>query len=607
MNIKNLDINRKFFKRLGATASIVLMTVVLSTTSGFGNWKRKSKKEQEENSVGYSNINPGRLVLDVPDFLKKGATSNDFVILDAGNSKLVEVSFLEKKIEYCNDEDIAVGLIVTPNSVKLNDMYDNIEMIKGFVNKFDIEFPIYIDIDYIMENNSLSVSAKKELILTALNSLESNGIYVAVRGTDTNLNYLYEYCGIKDYDALVVKVSDNIEYKGKYSLYEGYDGKIYRNPDYDIVLEKVINKKELNVKEKLKNNGIHIVKENDILLDIAMKYNLSVNDLLKYNDIKEEDFAPGLKLKIPSVISDLKTNSENKEEEFKILEKPIRGSDFSHFQVNEEMNWDLIKENFEFAILKCSEGTTFIDEDFEEFSRKCTENDIPYGVYCVNAYNYMSNGKDNYSSIDEFLKAQNNQVNTCLKTISNKNITYPVYLDIEGSVDEVKSHFTEEQMTVMLDNWYNKISDNYIPGLYCGHFVYEWIKEFYDLSKWSIWAARYEYDNTKISLNETKVPTYEEYLEIGNEVFQTSKTTEGVGAPVGEGVTDINYSFVDYSKKSKSSLDTNFVGLDIKEINRIETAPILAGVGIVLGGTGISIISYGIKLIKNKTKKRKRW
>ena len=55
------------------------------------------------------------------------------------------------------------------------------------------------------------------------------------------------------------------------------------------------------------------------------------------------------------------------------------GIDVSHWEGS--INWALVKPQISFAILKCTEGTTYKDSRYRENKTGCVNNGIPHGVY----------------------------------------------------------------------------------------------------------------------------------------------------------------------------------------------------------------------------------
>ena len=112
---------------------------------------------------------------------------------------------------------------------------------------------------------------------------------------------------------------------------------------------------------------------------------------------------------------------------------------------------------------KFSEGTE-IDSCFETNMAQASAFSIPAGVYCYNAYDMT-----NTTSMDDFLAKQKEQTNTVIRALENKNVEYPVYLDVElPSGANWEERFNTEYVSAMLNLWVERITQaGYTPGLYC--------------------------------------------------------------------------------------------------------------------------------------------
>lgn len=583
---KNL---KQFALQKSTRAKYIILAGVMGVTGVYSlNKLIKESEEKPENQIGYTNIN-SVANLKVKD--------ENFVILDIGDSKKEGVKRQDKKIEYCNKKDISLGLIVTPTSMLANDIYDDVELVKGIIAKNKVDLPIYFNIDKVIENNDIDNDTKIKIITMFLDKCSANGMYIGVYGKDTNLVYLKKYCKITEYDAYVVMDKEEIEYDGAYNLYQDEEGIIHSKNNLN--LAEIIENKELNTKEKFVSDGAYVVKKSDDIIEIAMMYNISVNALLNYNDMKEENIKEGTVIRIPSSLNNIVPNTGNNSAE---LETPIRGCDISHFQ--KSVDWEQIKNNFDFIILKSNEGS-LVDGMFEEHSINCALNNIPYGVYCFNA----RKGID-YTDNNIFEEALTEQAKKCLETIANKNIEYPVYFDleVESEKEDIRKIYTKEQIGIMFDNWKRIMVDaGYTPGIYCNKSAYDYILSCYDTSDFEIWIASYPEAAKEKNLEDIQAPESNIVTYMGNnyetDIIQISDSAKNTGAPNARGFTDVDYSFKDYSKKSsKTENEYNF---DIKEINRNNPIPIIIGTGLSLGA-GTITLGYIIKRKKNKRRVKRK-
>ena len=70
---------------------------------------KTTTEEQAENKYGYTQVNP---------LINWNVSEEDFVILDVGDHNDKGVSFQNSKIKYCNKKDISLGIIVSTDSKK---------------------------------------------------------------------------------------------------------------------------------------------------------------------------------------------------------------------------------------------------------------------------------------------------------------------------------------------------------------------------------------------------------------------------------------------------------------------------------------------------------
>ena len=466
--MKNLRVSKKFIALLlaGATA-LGGASLVLSN---------KPDSVGVENRYGHDDFSVVRCV-DIDAF---NIDENDFVVLDVGDHDSVGTHFQNTKMSYCNENDISLGIIISTSANDEVSIYDDVEYVKGIVRDYDVDFPVYLNIDDIMTNDDLNVEMKTKIIKDFLEKCSSNNIYVGIYGTDTNLCRVRNYCNITDYDAFLVMDKAEVSYEGTYNVCKNLDGEIRANYD----LAQTINSKKLNLSSRFVNDGSYIFSEGDDLIDIALRYGLSVNELLDFNNMSRDDIEIGTELRVPCIIEN---SYSSKEDRYEVLDEPIRGCDISYAQ-GKNINWDEISNNFEYVILRCSQGTN-LDSCFEDNIKNCNMYDIPVGVYC---YNGFSN--NDCVDIKDFTSKQNKQADFVLSCLKNKKIDYPVYFDIEApNGTDIRDYVTKEQVNIMLDIWNKKMSESgYLPGLYFNQSGYRYIQSCVDYplsEKFQVWIA----------------------------------------------------------------------------------------------------------------------
>ena len=527
---------------------------------------------------------------------------NDFVILDIGDHDTVETIDQENKIQLCNENDISLGIIISSDAQNEADIYNDVEYVKGIVSKYDINLPVYLNIDTIIENDELNLEMKTKLITDFLEKCYINRINVGIHGTDTNLCRLKQHCNITGYSAYLVMDKRTIRYDGEYKIIKDLDGNIKSKSLKDITTSETMNNSD-----NFQLDGLYILNTKDDITDISLTYGLSVEDLLAFNNITYEDLKPGLRLRIPSVIGGVyRTEMGN----FRKPETPIRGADISYAQ-GDRIDWEEMAENFEFIIIRCSLGTQ-IDERYEENAASCSLYGIPIGIYCFNDFTNA-----NCTNIEEFTEKQQEQADFVLELLKDKEITYPVYLDIEppNNVD-IKTLITEEQVEIMLDNWTTKIKNaGYIPGLYCNQSTYQYLASCvdYELSdKMQIWIAGGEqYTGETISIDIDMIqPSVVLEKDYGATIAQSTDSAINGGAGNHRGHLDVNFSTVDYSEQLSSDYATQTLKpferqeppkqieiVETKSSEYEETLKVFSGLS-----TGL-VVLYGGSMIASTSKK----
>ncbi len=565
--------------------TLAWVLAILMTASGTGLVLKscsdgKKHPVRIENAIGHSNINP---------FINFGVKEEDFVVLNMGDHDSVRTRFEDKKARFCNEHNITLGVIISTDSQDESSIYDDVEYAKGLVRKYDIDFPVYLDINHIMTNDDLNNEMKTKLIKDFVEKCSANNIYVGLYGTDTNLSRVRKYCGITEYDAYLVMDKEEITYEGTYNVYEDLDGNI--KASFNIA--EAITAKKLNESERFANDGMYEISYGEDITDVALKYGLSVNELLAFNGITRRDIETGTKIRIPSVVE--KVVSKDSTTTYKELSTPIRGCDISYAQ-GDNIDWEQIAENFEFIILKANQGLS-ADSHFERNALNASQNSIPIGVYCYNQYHL-----NNCDDMSEFKKKQIAQADKTLELLKNKKIEYPVYLDIEGNIE---SNQDTASLLIMLEIWKTKMeSAGYEPGIYCNQSAFRYMqsKVNYDLAdKFQIWIAggeQYTGGKYDIPLEDVRPSASVKDNIPAASIVQTTDSAVGTGAGDGRGHLDINFSYYDYTEKTVTG--TPGVAMQEKEFTRTDDVLVGTAVGagcVLAAGLGI----FGVVKSKKKT------
>ena len=178
--------------------------------------------------------------------------------------------------------------------------------------------------------------------------------------------------------------------------------------------------------------------------------------------------------------------------QIKITEKQksrLNGVDVSEHNSKRgnSLNWDSIKSNTDFAILRLgwvgNDDTdyTYVDSKFNEYYNECKKRNIPIGVY---VFNYC---RDVNKSI--------RNANWVASQLKNKSINYGVYFDIENTVSGGKQIYdgvSNETLTAVVKNFCDTLKkQNYNTGFYTNKkFAVERLN-MDQLSNHEFWIAQY--------------------------------------------------------------------------------------------------------------------
>ncbi len=225
-------------------------------------------------------------------------------------------------------ESSQVALNVSPTGNRYADIYKTIDMVKEVLSEYDINAPIFYNIDalgFSARNSRANALLAEEFC----NKLTANGCYVGLYGRDDsmeNLEVAFKQNGIGSidlYDKLIVYDSDDISYDGVYHMGMNSDGKL--KTTFDVV--KVIEDNHFNEKENFVDDATYVVESGDYLSGIAKYYGIKTVDLALYNGLCREEVGdtenendiqsiyPGEIIVIPNTYSNTSRKYSNKSEE----------------------------------------------------------------------------------------------------------------------------------------------------------------------------------------------------------------------------------------------------------------------------------------------------
>lgn len=604
MKIKDLNLSQKckdFLKNnqkvlLTKVLPIAVAGVIGLTASGISSSKVSKPKGE---SIGYTNVTPN---------FEYDIDGNDFVILDVGSYKNLKVSKLLKnyKLKYCDKKDIDNGLIISTNADTEGEILKEVLYLKDIMKDYETELPVYLNIDKIVQNSSLDNSRKRNLITSFLEKCTANNIYVGVTGKDTNLKLMKDNLGIDDYDALVIKENDTISYDGNYNYY--VENKKIHKKNEELDLAKVIKDKDLNNKDRFREDATYTYHEGDSLDEIALTTGMSVDDILYYNNIRhfpsllqdysirdlifDKNLSDGQKLYIPSTTAKAKSINDSEKVEYEKSEELLRGADISAY--NTVLNWEDMAKQFQYLILKAGEGTTK-DPKYESFASSAAQNNIPIGIYVVNT-------ADSRLNEDDIRKQVEQEAALAIEQASYKQVDYPIYIDLEKDKTE---GIKDSDLKIILETWYKKIVEaGYVPGIYASGAIVDKIHNSIDESlynEYSLWYAYGEKYGVPTKYDEVISPKGDGlYAWNRDDVVMQQASEAGTGSAGGNssGYIDVDYSKIDYTKPHITN-KTIVTGMENESLS---SADINLASALLVGAGAIGIIK-GKKKKKGYTKK----
>ena len=155
-----------------------------------------------------------------------------------------------------------------------------------------------------------------------------------------------------------------------------------------------------------------------------------------------------------------------------------KGIDVSYH--NGTIDWKRVKQSeVKYAIIRCGYGKNVKSQDdkkWEENVKRCTDNNIPYGVYL---YSYADNVEKASSEADH-----------AIRLLEGKKFKYPVYYDLEEN--KIRDRLTKQQIADIAQTFCDKLSaKGYTVGIYANK---DWFTHYLTDSRfnnWTKWVAQY--------------------------------------------------------------------------------------------------------------------
>lgn len=592
------------------------LAVPLSDTTAYYQYADEKKLDDVGNFVYYGNRK---------ELKKEGGIG----ILSIGNASQNGFDMSSSSIKYMSKNDISYGVVINSHAENITDVSKDLSYVKTFLLSNDVSLPVYFCVDDIISNEKLDPIEKKRIVSTFLSGCEINDIHVGIYGSYESMDFLGE--GFDSYDRLVFVKNDG-EYED--AMFRGGDGRTLITNGYDVVsvdnaMEKIrseIATTGQNSSLRLLGDATEIIGPGNTIEDIANRYNISVNGLREYNDLKKSDIVEGTRLLAPICAS---TDNIDIESRLCAVAEPsdtyLKVIDISYAQEDDDINWDTINENFDACLLRC--WAVGEDDTYQSKASKCDELGIPQGAYyfCYASPWADTENLEGEIPIDAFLSIVNERIDGILGAISSHNIQWPIYLDLEAwGGNPLERWLPEKYVVPLIDCWCERIeAAGYLPGVYSGgdSFRYlnnQYISEGRNLNNvcelWIAGGDQYRYgekDSRRFTLDELEIPEFSSssygYENVGGR--QCSDLVINTGADVTEGKpVDVSFFNKNYSRKvSVDGLDDSVNGPEFKTIKKANTFDnIYVGCKVAQYAgamTTISIIGYNAALYFDKRRK----
>lgn len=548
---------------------------------------RGKSDASHENSVGYENINTR---------FNTKVHVNNFVVLHIKRKEYNDITALTNKLNKCKNEGISVSLVFECDADTLGEMYMDTDYLESILKRFDIDMPIYFDIDKIMSNKKLNNTMKKEIIESFLNKIDNSSYRIGIYGSDTNLNDLNNHLvDITNRSVFLVRDSEEVKYIGNIDITKSLSGNITASKNLSMVTDSNV---------ILPCSAMYIVGENETLHSIALKCGLSEEDLMKYNNVKE--VSVGDSLYIPNLYEVIDSNKDLVSYNFGVR----KGIDISDYQ--DTISWDRVSETSDYVIVEVAriKSDTYLDTASEHIQNVITNN-IDLGLYmCLG-------GKEETSIVLERISNYLDRLDSELKS-KNINIDKsktPIFIDFE--VDSSDTNYYD------IAQGFKELCNNHgfmNVGIYGNYSTLDSISKSFkrngnslkdnDFYIWAAGGPNYK-DESKWINKGFKLSELEEVTETSNNDYtismqQVTNVCTDTGATNSMGHCDVSFlydesMFSDNSEVEDKEEYTKYLEVDLNKYKNVPYETIIHGVQNSL--TFFTALGYSVLFLKIVGKK----
>lgn len=553
-----------------------------------------------ENTVGYEGYNIR---------FNTRIHSNNFVVLHVSEKTFNDITGLRDTLNQCKDKKISVSIVLDTKAENLAKMYKDIDFLQAILKQYNIDMPVYCNIDNIMNNKNLNNAEKNALIEAFLDKATRSNIYVGLYGTDTNLYDCNEFITkISEYDTFLIQDNETIRYQGTHNITKDLEGNISATID----LSSIVANANLNASSSLVYSSNYIVAEGETMHSIALKCGLSENDLIKYNGNKKT-VEVGDKILIPNLYMTI--NEETKEVKYNFA--IARGIDISNYQYN--IDWERVAQTSDYVIVEVARDDNdylnndgyYLDSAIGQIIGTKSQN-LDLGLYfCINKDMDASTYEERMES---YLTRLDNELRENNINIDKSNI--PVFLDFEVYSD-INDYYelmqTFEKVCAL--HGFTKV------GIYGNestlNSICENMQSKHGLvlknTDYYVWKA----GGPQYSSNESIDPgvRVEDLVEYRGEstsnftvdMQQVTNVCNNVGASNGANHCDVSYLYDEemFGRKYKEDETTEIMEVDLNNYRNVPVNSICSGaLNTLTGLTALCYAALGLKTLGKKLKQK---
>ena len=553
-----------------------------------------------ENTVGYEGYNIR---------FNTRIHSNNFVVLHVSEKTFNDITGLRDTLNQCKDKKISVSIVLDTKADNLAKMYKDIDFLQAILKQYNIDMPVYCNIDNIMNNKNLNNAEKSALIEAFLDKATRSNLYVGLYGTDTNLYECNEFITKKsEYDTFLIQDNETIRYQGTHNITKDLEGNISATVD----LSSIVANANLNASSSLVYSSNYIVAEGETMHSIALKCGLSENDLIKYNGNKKTVEA-GDKILIPNLYMTI--NEETKEVKYNFA--IARGIDISNYQYN--IDWERVAQTSDYVIVEVARDDNdyqnndgyYLDSAIGQIIGTKSQN-LDLGLYfCI----YKDMDASTYEErIESYLTRLDNELRENNINIDKSNV--PVFLDFEVYSDgndyyelmQIFEKVCESHGFTKVGIYGNESTLNSIcENMQSKHGLVLKNTDYY------VWKA----GGPQYSSNESIDPgvRVEDLVEYRGEstsnftvdMQQVTNVCNNVGASNGANHCDVSYLYDEemFGHKYKEDETTEIMEVDLNNYRNIPVNSICSGaLNTLTGLTALCYAALGLKTLGKKLKQK---